>query len=151
MFRGRFLGAVVALLLIIGLFGLAGSSIYRAGWTQGYFVGKATDGATVVGPNEGVPSEAVPGGTSPQARAPYYGPGRSFGAMGFFGAIFKFFLVFMVIGLIFKLFFGLFFWRKRGRWGKHWHHGHGWNHDWHHGHRPPWYDEGVGDEPVMKA
>jgi hypothetical protein len=146
MFRGRFLGAILALLLIIGLFGLAGSSIYRAGWTQGYFVGKASDGATVVGPGEGVPSEAAP-----NASTPYYGPGRAFGPspfLGFFGAIFKFFLFFMVLGLIFKLFFGLLFWRKRGRWGKYWHRDRG----CHHGHQqPPWYEEGIGDEPVMKA
>jgi hypothetical protein len=63
----------------------------------------------------------------------------------------KFFLVLMAIGFVFKLFFGMLFWRKRGHWGgkgKGW--GHGWHHNWGHDHRPPWHDE-PSDEPVMKA
>jgi hypothetical protein len=146
MFRGRFIGALLALLLIIGLFGLVGSSIYRAGWTQGYFVGKVSDGrpaaeTTVVGP-EAAPGRAV-------------GPGYGFSsAGGFFAGIVKFFLLFFLVGIIFK-FMGLLFWRKRGGWGHHrgcghhhrWGH-HGWGHN--QGHEPPWYGD-ESDEPVMKA
>lgn len=152
MFRGRFLGALLAMLLIIGLLGLAGSSIYRAGWTQGYFVGKVSDGAGTV---------VVPGNEGRGAEVPYNGPwqapgfGRGGSTFGWFlGGMIKFFLVLMAIGFVFKLFFGMLFWRKRGHWGqgKGWGHGpgHGWHHNWGHDHRPPWHDD-PSDEPVMKA
>jgi hypothetical protein len=139
MFRGRFIGALLALLFIIGLFGLAGSSIYRAGWTQGYFVGKVSDGSAAAETTVVVPKEA-PG----RALGPRHGFSS---ADGFFGGIVKFFFLFFVVGMIFK-FMGLFFWRKRGGWGHHrrWNH-HGWGH---HGDEPPWYGD-ESDEPVMKA
>lgn len=158
MFRGRFLGALLALLLIIGLLGLAGSSIYRAGWTQGYFVGKVSDGAgTVVVPEAGGPEAGVPESAAPAAGVPYNGPwqapgfsrgGSTFG--WFLGGMVKFFLVLLAIGFVFKLFFGMLFWRKRGHWGKGYGWGHGRHHGWGHDHRPPWHDESA-DEPIMKA
>ncbi len=140
MFRGRFIGALLALLLIIGLFGLASSTIYRAGWTEGYVVGKASDGAASAETTVVVPEEA---------------PGRSFGprygfhpAGGFFGGIVKFFVFFLAIAMFFK-FMGLLFWRKRGGWGHHhkWHRHHGWGHG---DDKPPWYGD-ESEEPVMKA
>ena len=156
MFRGRFLGALLALLLVIGLLGLAGSSIYRAGWTQGYFVGKVSDGAgtTVIGPSTESSNTTAPESAAPAAGAPYNGPWQAPGfsrggsAFGWFmGGIVKFFLLMLAIGFVFKLFFGMLFWRKRGHWGGK---GRGWGHGWHHDHRPPWHDE-PSDEPVMKA
>ena len=149
MFRGRFFGTILALMLIVGLFGLVGSNIYRAGWTQGYFTGKITDaaetGVEVVGPEQATGREVYPG----------YSP---FGSI--MGGFFKFFVFFMVIGLSFKMFFGMIFWHKRGKWAKNGKEGHGWQHRraWGHGHRPPWcddtYDESYDSssgKPVMKV
>ena len=146
MFRGRFLGLLLAMLLVVGLLALAGSSIYRAGWTQGYFVGKISDsgeaGATTVISPEAGTADPAPG------RPPGYGHGFS-PAGSFFSGVVKFFVFFIAIGMFFK-FIGLLMWRKGGHWGKHgrWHkHGH-----WakHHGHTPPWYDD-ESEEPIMKA
>lgn len=138
MFRGRFFGALLALLLIIGLFGLAGSSIYRAGWTEGYFVGKVSSGSetgetTVITPDTG------PG------RYPVHGWGWT-SPGGFFAGLLKLFFLFLLVGMAFK-FLGLLFWRRHRHWGKRgdWRHG-----GWHHGGRPPWYGDEP-DEPVMKA
>lgn len=133
MFRGRFLGALLALLLIIGLFGLAGSSIYRAGWTEGYFMGKVSNNGeagetTVVAPN------ASPG------RYPIHGWGLA-STGGFFAGLLKFFFLFLLVGMAFK-FLGLLFWRRHRHWDK--------PGGWHHGSRPPW-SNGEPDEPVMKA
>jgi hypothetical protein len=147
MFRGRFLGFLFVLLLAVGLLGLAGSSIYRAGWTQGYFVGKVSDSSvagetTVITPEAGM-SEAAP--AQPQRY------GRGFSPAGdFFGTVVKCFLLLFAVGMFFK-FIGFFMWRKGGhrgwhkhsRWQKHRHWGK------HHDHTPPWYDD-ESDEP-MKA
>lgn len=136
MFRGRFLGLLFAMLLVVGLLGLAGSSIYRAGWTQGYFVGKVSDG----GEAGTVTPDSVPG------RALYYGRGFS-PADGFFETVVKCFLFLFLIGMFFK-FIGLLMWRKGGHrgwrgWGHHgrWHK--------HHDRTPPWYDDD--SEEPMKA
>jgi hypothetical protein len=150
MFRGRFFSFLLAMLLVVGLLGLAGSSIYRAGWTQGYFTGKISDGGEA-GQTTVVTPDPAPG------RAPVYGWGLSPGG-SFFGAIVKVFLVIFLIGMFFK-FIGLLFWRKRGYpggrggWGPDGGCGpHGDSRRWgkHYGHTPPWYDD-KSEEPVMKA
>jgi len=137
MFRGRFLGLLFAMLLVVGLLGLAGSSIYRAGWTQGYFVGKVSDGEA--GETAVVTPDSAPG------RTLHYGRGLS-PVDTFFGTVVKCFLFLFLIGMFFK-FIGLLMWRKGGHrgWGKHKH-----SH-WakHHGHTPPWYDDD--SEEPMKA
>lgn len=137
MFRGRFVGFLFVLLLVAGLLGLAGSSIYRAGWTQGYFVGKVSDGA--------------PAGETTVV-APESAPGRSFSPIAsFFGTVFKCLFFLFLAGLFFK-FIGLLMWRGGGRrdWRKHGGPGH-WRHKGHWGkgpdHSPPWYDDGA-DEPL---
>ncbi len=141
MFRGRFVGFLFVLLLVVGLLGLAGSSIYRSGWTQGYFVGKVSDGA--------------PAGETTVV-TPDVAPGRSFSPIGsFFGTVFKCLLLLFLFGMFFK-FVGFLMWRGRGGWHKGWHK-HGQHGPWHgkgrwgkhHGGAPPWYDEDA-DEP-MKA
>lgn len=148
MFRGRFLGVILTLLLVVGLFGLASNSIYRSGWSEGYVAGQvssSTEGA------EGAAAEAAP--VNPYYRhGRYGGPG---GFFGLFGGILKFFLFFLFLGMIFKFVGFLFFWRKGG-WGSGWGpRGRGMHKHGHHGHRgynPPWYEEGEdGEEPVMKA
>ena len=139
MFRGRFVGFLLAVLLVAGLLSLAGSSIYRAGWTQGYFVGKISDGGEA-GRTAVVTPDSEPG------RTPGYV--HSFSPAGsFFGAIVKVLLVFFLIGMFFK-FIGLLFWHKHG-----WHGGRGgwsWHGSKHYGHTPPWYND-ESEEPVMKA
>ncbi len=151
MFRGRFFSFLFVLLLAVGLLGLAGSSLYRAGWTQGYFVGKVSDGAaageTVVVAPVGAPESALH-------------TGWGFSPLGsFFGTVFKCLFFFFLAGLFFK-FIGLLMWRGGGHpgWHRrgHWHHWRRHNHwgkheQWgkHGGGGPPWYDEEA-DEP-MKA
>ncbi|MFN2223464.1 MAG: hypothetical protein PVH65_09150 [Chloroflexota bacterium] len=143
MFRGRFFGFLFVLLLAVGLLGLAGSSIYRAGWTQGYFVGKVADG--------GASGETI-------VIAPDSAPhaGRGWSPLGsFFGTVVQCLLGLFLFGLFFR-FIGFLFWRGRGRWDKGWYK-HGQHGRWHgkgrwgkhYGGAPPWYDEDA-DEP-MKA
>jgi hypothetical protein len=147
MFRGRFLGFLFIMLLVVGLLGLAGSSIYRAGWTQGYFIGKVSDGAaageTVVVSPDPAPSQPA-----------HYGRGFS-PVDSFFGTVVKCILALFLIGMFFK-FIGFLMWRGRGGWHREWHkHGrHGrWRNRGHWGKHfdgtPPWYDDDA-DEP-MKA
>ena len=125
-----------AMLLVVSLLGLAGSSIYRAGWTDGYFVGKVSDG----GEAAAVTPEQAPG------RALHYGRGFS-PADSFFGTVVKCFLILFLIAMFFK-FIGFLMWRKGGRSGWHKHGGYGrWRK--HYGQTPPWYDD-ESDEP-MKA
>jgi hypothetical protein len=147
MFRGRFLGFLVVVLLVVGLLGLAGSSIYRAGWTQGYFVGKVTDGAAT-GETTVITPDSAPG------QLTHFG--RGFGPAGsLFGTVLRCLLMLLLFGMFFK-FIGFLMWRGRGGWGKGWHkrggHGH-WHRKsrWgrHHDGSPPWYDDEA-DEP-MKA
>jgi hypothetical protein len=141
MFRGRFFGFLVVMLLVVGLLGLAGSSIYRAGWTEGYFVGKVSDGAPT-----GESTVVVP---EPVTRGD-----RGFSLIGaFFGTVLKCLFFLFLVSLVFKL-IGLLMWRggRRHGWPKHggpgrWRHRGGWGKG--HDHSPPWYDDGA-DEP-MKA
>ncbi|MGD2079121.1 MAG: hypothetical protein PVH18_12110 [Chloroflexota bacterium] len=150
MFRGRFLSFLFVLLLVVGLLGLAGSSIYRAGWTEGYFAGKVANGGA-----DSVADGAATGEST--AVAPESGPAPAYhygwGAGGFFETVVKCFLLLLVAGLFFK-FIGFLMWRRGGRRGWHRHGRHG---RWHHKERwgrpfdgtPPWYDDDA-DEP-MKA
>jgi hypothetical protein len=139
MFFRRFVGLALVFVLLLGLFGLVGSSLYRSGWSEGFVAGQVTaggeDGAVPVAPGYGH----------------YAGPGVGFSPFfGFAGGFLKFLFIFLLFGFFFKM-IGFWFWRKRGHAGKHWRWGHG-----HHGHRgryggaPPWYDD-EGEEPVMKA
>lgn len=139
MFRGRFLGLLFAALLVAGLLGLAGSSIYRAGWTDGYFLGKVSDGAAA-GETTVITPDSAPG------RSLHYGRGFS-PASTFFGTVVKCFLFLFLIAMFFK-FIGFLMWRKGGHRGWHKHGGYGrWRK--HYGQTPPWYDD-ESDEP-MKA
>ena len=105
MFRGRILGFLIVLLIAVGLLGLAGSSLYRAGWTQGYFVGKVADGVAA-GETTVVTPDSAPG------QAVHYG--RGFSPIGsFFGTVVRCLLVLFLFGLFFR-FIGFLFWRGRG-------------------------------------
>jgi hypothetical protein len=134
MFRRGFFGAILALVLIIGLVGLVGNAVYRSGYADGYTAGQVADGAE--------DGDAVP----PPGRGydRYWGFGF-FPFLWFAGGFLKFILFLLFFGLIFKL-LGFWFWRGRGR-------GHGPGHwGWHHGPgHPPYGKGGPADEPVMKA
>jgi hypothetical protein len=91
---------VIAALVLVGLLGAVGVSIYQAG----FVAGAATTGATVVAPYAGYG----------------YGWGIGHGVFGFFGTLIVIFLVFGLLRAI--------FWRGprwgRGGWG-YGHHGYG--------------------------
>lgn len=139
MFRRRFMGGLLALLLIVGGLSLIGRMSYSRGWTDGYFSGQQVETTGEDGTETAVPP------TTNYRHYPYRGWGYS-PFTSIIGGIFKFWLFFMLIGLAFKM---LFFRRWR-RGGRHWHgplwHGH-------HGHKPPWAGGPCGqdDEPYEKS
>ncbi len=142
MFRRRFVGGLLALLLVFGGLSLIGRMSYSRGWTDGYFSAQQ-----VVSGEGGAAETAVPPYT--RYHSPYYGRGFSpFGMI--IGGIFKFWLFVMLMGLIFKIFF--FRRWRRGPWDEHYRGGHHW-----HGHPwggPPWHHwrgERQGDEPYEKS
>ncbi len=138
MFRRRFVGGLLALLLIMGGLSFVGRMSYSRGWTDGYFSGQQVQSG-----EEGAAETAVPPYT--RYHSPYYGRGFSpFGMI--IGGIFKFWLFVLLMGLIFKM---LFFRRwRRGPWGGHRFHGHGpWG-------GPPWHHrwgDGPDGEPYEKS
>ena len=96
MFRGRFLFAIMAFLLILGVFGLASSSIYRAGWTQGYLTAQVPNMSEAVESSEANP-EAAP--VSPYGGGRYFGDGlRHSSFFGLVGGFFKFFVMIIAPG-----------------------------------------------------
>lgn len=133
-FRSRLIGFIAAGFLIMGLFGMARSSAYHAGWSQGYVSGQAAavqqapPAAAAEGETAAPAPSAPAAGYNPYAaHHGYYGYGHSpFG--WFIGGLFKLFLFLIML----KFIFGFLFWGMRGR--RHWrrHHRHG-----HHG--PPWH------------
>jgi hypothetical protein len=156
MFGRRFLGIALLLFGIFALFGVIRSSSYRAGLSEGYYLGQQQSNS----------SETADSPSSPSAdpNQPYSGPGYHYGrGPGFgwgyrwgwhgspffwiLGALFKFWLFLLVIGLIGRF----FFWGRHGRGpGGRWGHG-PWGHH-HHRHGPSEkYNDDYSDEPVMKA
>jgi hypothetical protein len=117
MFRGRLFGAILIVLLIIGLLSIGG----YLGWSQGFAAG----------------SLAAAGGDGIPAPRGFYGPGFFFFPLFLgFGLFFKLGLFLLLLLLIGKL-FGFWTWRMAGRppgygWGRHWHK---------HGSPPPWYKD----------
>ncbi|MCA9929002.1 MAG: hypothetical protein KC419_11010 [Anaerolineales bacterium] len=135
MFRRRFVGGLLALLLIVGGLSLIGRMSYSRGWTDGYFSGQQ------VTAGEDGAETAVP----PTSYRHYPYRGWGFSPFAFIiGGIFKFWLFVMLMGLIFKMFF--FRRWRRGPWGRHHWHGHHW-----HGHKPPWASRSGDDEPYEKS
>ena len=92
MFRGRFLGLVLAALLVFGLLIGGASAIQRDAWTQGYMMGRlstGTDGGS-----------AVP--MMPYAYPGIYGGAGHFG--GGLGLIFGIGLLFLLVLVVGRLF-----------------------------------------------
>ena len=140
MFRRRFVGGLLALLLVFGGLSLMGRMAYSRGWTDGYFSAQQVESG-----EDGAAETAVPPAT--RYHSPYYG--RGFSPFGWFiGGLIQFWIMMMLIGLVFKLFF--FRRWRRGPWGGH--HGHH-RHDQPWG-GPPWCHwrgERHGDEPYEKS
>ena len=139
MFRRRFIGGLLAMLLIFGGLNFIGRTSYSRGWTDGYFTSQQAESS------EDGAETAVP----PTYRSPYYGRGYHSPFLWFVGGIFKFWLFMMLFGLIFKM---MFFRRwRRGGWGGHRYHRRGpWGGPPHHWGKPPW-DNGDDDEPYEKS
>jgi hypothetical protein len=99
MVRKGFLRFAFIAFLLLALLGMASTTVYRAGWSQGFVSGQvASDGD----------SEAAPA-------APSGYTGRGFGyGFGFLAFCFKGFLMFFFLGILFK-FFGFWAWRHGGR------------------------------------
>ena len=95
-------GRVIAALVLVGLLGAVGVSIYQAG----FVAGAATEGTTVV---------------APYAYGYGWGWGIGHGFFGFFGTLIVIFIIFGLLRAI--------FWRGprwgRGPWGYYGHHGYG--------------------------
>lgn len=93
----RVFGRVMTVVLVLGLLGLVGYGVWNAGFQHG-LVSSAAPAA-----------EVVP--------APGYYPGYwGFGGFWGFGLIFRALFAFLIIGLIFRIFFGWGRWRGYGRW-----------------------------------
>ncbi|KAA3655437.1 MAG: hypothetical protein DWQ04_33565 [Chloroflexi bacterium] len=137
MFRKRFVGGLLALLLVFGGLSFMGRTSYSRGWTDGYFSAQQAESS-----EDGAAETAVP--PHSRFRAPYYRGYSPFAMI--IGGIFKFWLFMMLFGFIFKM---LFFRRwRRGHWGKQGHHFRGrgpWG-------SPPWcYGHDSDDEPYEKS
>ncbi len=102
--RRNVIGAVVITILVLGALGAAAFGVYQVGYHQG-LVETGTVVVNRVGPG--------------------FHPGH-WGFAGFwgFGLIFKFLFLFLIIGLIARLFFGRRHWGPGPYWAKDWHEGH---------------------------
>jgi hypothetical protein len=107
--RRNVVGTVLITLLIVGALGAIGFGL----WQMGYQRGLVETGAEVV-------TRTVNGIHG------WWGPGWGLGGFGFFGLFFKVLLLFLLFGLIARLFFGPRRWGGPGPyWGRDWHEGHG--------------------------
>ena len=97
--RRSVVGAVLMTILILGALGAAAFGVYQIGYQHGL----VETGAQVV--------VNTPG--------PGYYPG--FWGFGFFGIFFKFLFIFLIFGLIAKIFFGRRHWGQATYWAKDWH------------------------------
>jgi len=134
----RFLVVGVVALIVVGLLFMAGSAVYRSGWSQGHMMGRLTAGG-----DDGAGVPYVP-----------YGPGYSGRGLGVSvcgaGPL-------LIAGLLLLLFFGIRFssfraWKMAGgpegeHWAEHWrrHHRHHVPFGWWGG--PPSEKEGEEAEP----
>jgi hypothetical protein len=129
-FRRFFFVILFGLLLFIGFSGMRHQAGFAQGYEQGY-TAAAQDFAPV---ESAAGSAAGAAAEFPSAPATSYRPGWGWGfypVFGFFGLIFKFFLVFAAIGFFMKLLF--FGFGRRRRW-----HGHKSGPGGHHRHWGKW-------------
>lgn len=89
----RVFGGVLAVLLLIGALGALGFGIWNSGYQQGLV-------------------ETVDATAEVVVATPYYPAYNGFGA---FGLIFKVFFMFLLFGLVFKIFLGRRYWRGHYR------------------------------------
>ena len=126
--RRSIVGAVLLTVLVLGALGAIGFGVYQIGYQQGL----VETGAEVVV------------NTTPGYQPGLWGPG--FWGFGFFGIFFKILFLFLIFGLIARIFFG----PRRGGWGP----GPHWGKGWHDGPTSPmdqrlseWHDQAHGKEP----
>jgi hypothetical protein len=103
--RRNVIGAVLMTILVLGALGAAAFGVYQLGYTQGL----------------------VETGTEVVVRSPgpgYYPGHWGFGGFWGFGLFFRFLFLFLIIGLIARLFFGRRHWGPGPYWGKDWNEGH---------------------------
>jgi hypothetical protein len=129
MSRGSIVFRVVGILVLIAVLAVAGSFVYRAGYTQG--VAQSPAVATAI---SGQPGQVIPA-PYPPMYGYYPGPWHHpfFGFFPF-GCFFGFFLIFLFFGALRMIFFPRWYGRR------HWHH---------HGHGPwggPSWERGEGSE-----
>ena len=98
--RRNVVGAVLMTILVLGALGAAAFGVYQLGYQHGL----VETGAKVV--------VNTPG--------PGFYPG--FWGFGFFGIFFKFLFLFLIFGLIARIFFGRRHWGPAPYWGGGWHH-----------------------------
>jgi hypothetical protein len=99
--RRNVIGAVLVTILVLGALGAAAFGVYQIGYQQGL----VETGAQVV--------VNTPG--------PGFYPG--FWGFGFFGIFFKFLFLFLIFGLIARIFFGRRHWGPATYWSRDWHDG----------------------------
>jgi hypothetical protein len=125
--RRNVIGAVLLTVLVLGALGAAAFGVYQIGYQQGL----VETGTEVVV-------------NTPGFHPGYWGPG--FWGFGFFGIFFKILFLFLIFGLIARLFFGR----------RHWGGGPGpyWAKEWHEGHTSPmeqrltdWHEKAHGAQP----
>lgn len=98
--RRNVIGAVLMTILVLGALGAAAFGVYQIGYQNGL----VETGARVV--------VNTPG--------PGFYPG--FWGFGFFGILFKFLFLFLILGLIARIFFGRRHWGPATYWGGGWQH-----------------------------
>jgi hypothetical protein len=100
------IGAVLVTILVLGALGAVGFGLYQIGYNQGL----VETGAEVVVNTPGP-------GFHPGFHPGYWGFGAGFGVFGLF---FKVLFLFLIIGLIARLFFGRRPWGPGPYWGRDW-------------------------------
>ncbi len=122
MFRYGILWRILLALLLVGVLIAGGAAIYRTGWAQGYQVGALAANSPNTQGNNPLPYRGYPyGGFWPGYGFPFFFP-----PFGIFFGIGFFFLIFFLVGGLFRLFgwrrwagpYGPRYWGPDPRWNR---------------------------------
>jgi hypothetical protein len=123
--RRNVMGTILITILVLGALGAIGFGLYQIGFEQGLVE----------------TGEVAVNRVRPVVYDGWWGPGWGFGGFGIFGLFFRILFLFLIIGLIVRLFFG-------PRWGRGY-----WGRDWQEGHTSPmeqrlgeWHDRAHGEK-----